>query len=97
MVASSRNDNLIKVIMEAFMIGGGLPQNQIAQKLICFGAKVLMFFKGQGLVSQIRFMIVIFPIFWGSIAWLVGQTWYNVNFVKIAFGDPPSTFVANST
>ncbi len=37
-VASSRNDNLIKVIMEALMISGGLPQNQIAQKIICFGA-----------------------------------------------------------
>jgi hypothetical protein len=24
--------------MEAFMIGGGVPRNQIAQKLICFGA-----------------------------------------------------------
>jgi hypothetical protein len=83
--------------MEAFMIGGGLPQNQIAQKLICFGAKVLMFFKGQGLVSQNRFMIIMLPIFGGSIAWLVGQTWYNINLVKFAFGDPPSTFVANST
>jgi hypothetical protein len=24
--------------MEALMISGGLPQNQIAQKIICFGA-----------------------------------------------------------
>jgi len=96
-VASSRSDNLIKVIMEAFMIGGGLPQNQIAQNLICFGAKLLMFFKGEGLVSQNKFMIVMLPIFWGSIAWPIGQTWYNVNLVKFAFGDPPSAFVANST
>ncbi len=29
-VASSRNDNLTKVIMEAIMISGGLPRNQIA-------------------------------------------------------------------
>jgi hypothetical protein len=31
-------DNLTKVIMEALMIGGGFPRDQIAQKLICFGA-----------------------------------------------------------
>jgi hypothetical protein len=31
------SDNLTKVIMETFMIGGSLPRNQIAQKLICFG------------------------------------------------------------
>ncbi len=37
MVTGSRSDNLIKVIMQVIMIGGGLPQNQIAQKLICFG------------------------------------------------------------
>jgi hypothetical protein len=36
-VAGLGSDKLTKVIMEAFMIGGGLPQNQIAQKLICFG------------------------------------------------------------
>jgi len=36
-VSSSRSDNLIKVIMEALMISGGLPQNWITQKLICFG------------------------------------------------------------
>jgi hypothetical protein len=45
MVASSRNDNLIKVIMEALMIGGGLPRNQIAQSLSILGQLVLMFFK----------------------------------------------------
>jgi hypothetical protein len=31
-------DNLIKVIVEAFMINGDLPKYQIAQKFICFGA-----------------------------------------------------------
>jgi hypothetical protein len=34
----SSNDNLTKVIMEALTIGGELPTNQIAQKLIYFGA-----------------------------------------------------------
>jgi len=33
----SRNDNWIKVIMEALLIGGGLPWNEIAQKFIYFG------------------------------------------------------------
>jgi hypothetical protein len=37
-VVGSRSDNLIKVIMEAIMINGGLPQNWITQKLICFGS-----------------------------------------------------------
>ncbi len=37
-VVGSGNDNLTKVIMEAFMIGESLPRNQIAQKFICFGA-----------------------------------------------------------
>jgi hypothetical protein len=40
------SDNLIKVIMEALMIGGGLPWNQIAQKFICFGANVVNLFQG---------------------------------------------------
>jgi hypothetical protein len=34
------NNNLIKVIMKALLIDGGLPQNQIAHKLICFGVNV---------------------------------------------------------
>jgi hypothetical protein len=51
MVASLVNDNLTKVIMEALMIGGGLPQNKTAQSLFILGQMVLMFFKGQGLVS----------------------------------------------
>jgi hypothetical protein len=45
-VTSSRSDNLIKVIMEAFMVGGSLPQNQIAQKLICFGEIGINVFQG---------------------------------------------------
>ncbi len=32
------NDNLTKVIVEALMISGDLPKDQIAQKFICFGA-----------------------------------------------------------
>ncbi len=46
MVASSRNDILIKVIMEALMIGGGLPRNQIVQKLICFEVDGVNVFQG---------------------------------------------------
>jgi hypothetical protein len=37
MFEGSSSDNLTKVIMETFTIGGGLPRYQIAQKLICFG------------------------------------------------------------
>jgi len=31
------NDNLIKVVMEVLMIGGGLPKNQFAWKFNYFG------------------------------------------------------------
>jgi hypothetical protein len=68
MVTSLGNDNLTKVIMDALMIGGGLPQNQIAQSLYILGQMVLMFFKGQGLVPQNISKIVMLPIFKGSIA-----------------------------
>ncbi len=33
--------------MEALMIGGGLPQNQIAQKLTCFGVDGVNVFQGE--------------------------------------------------
>ncbi len=33
----SRIDKLTKVIMEALSIGGGMPRNHVATKLICFG------------------------------------------------------------
>ncbi len=56
---------------------------------------VLMFFKGQGLVSQNKSMIVIFSILWGSIAWPIEQTWLWKIFQQFAFSDPPWAFVAN--
>jgi hypothetical protein len=34
-----KNNNLIKVIMKASLIDGGLPQYQIAHKPICFGGR----------------------------------------------------------
>ncbi len=40
-----KDDNLTKVIMEALIIDGGLPKDQIAQKFICFRVKVLMYFR----------------------------------------------------
>ncbi len=40
------SDNLTKVIMEALIIGGGLPRDQIAQKLICFGVDGVNVFQG---------------------------------------------------
>ncbi len=45
-VEGSGSDNLTKVIMEALMIGGGVPKDQIAQKLICFGANGVNVFQG---------------------------------------------------
>jgi hypothetical protein len=42
----SRSNNLTKVIMEVVMIGGGLPQDQIAKKLICFGVDGANVFQG---------------------------------------------------
>jgi hypothetical protein len=45
-VVGSRSDNLIKVIMVALMISGGLPRNQTIQKLICFGADGVNVFQG---------------------------------------------------
>jgi hypothetical protein len=55
-IEGSRNDNLIKVIMEALMIGGGVPRDQIAQKLICFGANGVDVFQGvkSGVTKQIK-------------------------------------------
>jgi hypothetical protein len=32
--------------MDALMIGGGVPKDQIAQKLICFGANGVNVFQG---------------------------------------------------
>ncbi len=56
MVEGLRNDNLIKVIMEALMIGGGLLKDQIVQKLICFGANGVDVFQGtkNGVTKQIK-------------------------------------------
>jgi hypothetical protein len=46
MLEGSRYNNLTKVIMEVVMIGGGLPQEQIAKKLICFGVDGANAFEG---------------------------------------------------
>ncbi len=40
------SDNLTKVIMEAFMISGGVLRDQIAQKFICFRADDVNVFQG---------------------------------------------------
>ncbi len=50
------SDNLIKVIMEAFMIGGGVPRDQIVQKLICFVANDVNVFQNtkSGVVKKIK-------------------------------------------
>jgi len=43
---------MTKVIMQALMISGGVPKNQIAQKLICVEKMVLMYFKAPRVVLQ---------------------------------------------
>ncbi len=55
-IEGSRNDKLTKVIMEALMIVGGVPRDQIAQKLICFGANGVDVFQGikSGVTKQIK-------------------------------------------
>ncbi len=70
MVEGSRNDNLIEVIMEAFIISGGLQRDQIAQKLIYdLGKIVLMYFKATRMVLQNKFVTIMLLILYGSIVW----------------------------
>jgi hypothetical protein len=42
--------------MDALMISGGVPRNQIAEKLICFGANGVNVFQGtkSGVTKQIK-------------------------------------------
>jgi len=69
-VEGSRNDNLIEVIMEAFIISGGLQRDQIAQKLIYdLGKTVLMYFKATRMVLQNKFVTIMLLILYGSIVW----------------------------
>lgn len=63
MVEESRNDNLTEVIMEAFIISGGLQSDQIAQKLIYdLGKMVLMYFKTTRMVLQKKFVTIMLLI-----------------------------------
>jgi uncharacterized membrane protein (UPF0136 family) len=69
-VEGSRNDNLIEVIMEAFIISGGLQRDQIAQKLIYdLGKTVLLYFKATRMVLQNKFVTIMLLILYGSIVW----------------------------
>jgi len=74
-IEGSRSENLTKVIMEALMIGGGVPKDQIAQKLIYFRIDGLNVFQGtkSGVIKQIKenyFLILL-----GSIAWPIALIW----------------------
>jgi hypothetical protein len=46
MVTRLKSDTLIKVIMEVLIIGGGLPQDQVTQKFICFRTYGIKVFQG---------------------------------------------------
>jgi hypothetical protein len=72
-VVGSGSNNL--TIMEAFMISGGLPRNQITQKLICFGVDDVNVFQGTrtSVTKQIHDNYA--PHSLGSIAWPIEQTW----------------------
>jgi hypothetical protein len=67
-IEGSRSDNLTKVIMEALMIGGGVPRDQIAQKLICFRIGGLNVFQGtnSGVIKQIKENYVS-SFYWGPL------------------------------
>jgi hypothetical protein len=56
MVEGSRSNNLIKVIMEAMMIGGGLARDHIANKVVSFGVDGVNVFQGTkiGVIKQIH-------------------------------------------
>ncbi len=47
---------MTKVIMQALMISGGVPRNQIAQKLICIEANGVNVFQGtkSGVTKQMK-------------------------------------------
>lgn len=56
------NDNLTKVIVEALMIGGDLPKDQIVQKFICFGVNGEMYFRAPKVVLQSKSRRTMFSI-----------------------------------
>jgi hypothetical protein len=61
--------------MEALMISGGVPKDQIAQKFIWFVANVINVFQGtkSGVTKQIKENYV--PHLLGSIVWATTPIW----------------------
>jgi hypothetical protein len=61
--------------MEAFMIGGGVARDQIAQKLICFGANGVNVFQStkSNVTKQIK--EIMYLILLGSIVWPTTPIW----------------------
>jgi hypothetical protein len=55
-------DSLTNVIMEALVIGGGMPKIYIASKFISFGVDGVMYFKASSWVLQNRFEMTMFHI-----------------------------------
>jgi hypothetical protein len=45
-VNGSNSNNLIKVIMNSMMKGGGLSREKLSKKLLCFGADGINVFQG---------------------------------------------------
>lgn len=60
-------DNLTNVIMDALMIGGGMPRKHITSKFISFGVDGVMYFKSSSWVLQNKSEMIIFHILQGCI------------------------------
>ncbi len=80
--------------MEVVMIGGGLPQDQIAKKLICFGVDGANVFQGTK-TSVIRQIYDNCAPHWIGVHCMHRHTNSNVNLVGFAFGDVVWKFVTN--
>ncbi len=92
MLEGSRFNNLAKVIMEVVMIGGGLPQDQIAKKFICFGVDGANVFQGTK-TNVTRQIHDNGALHWIGVHCMPRHTNSNVNLVGFAFGDVAWKFV----
>jgi hypothetical protein len=74
-IEGSGSDNQTKVIMEALMISGGVPRDQIAHNLFALGKMLLMYFKAPKVVLQNKSKITMLLISLGSIVWPTTPIW----------------------
>jgi hypothetical protein len=55
------SNNLTKAIMEALTIRGGMPKDQVVNKLMSLEHTTSMFFKTPSLVSPSKFRMIMHP------------------------------------